>query len=167
MITDRDWNVVEFVTKIPCYTDTLIKLFYPTSERNGYNRLAFLHDYLYLKRTRHGANDRYFYFTKKEPAQKKHLDLLAKTYLWLINNGYTVDILTVQTQIGNIRPDMTCTIERNGKSVIMAVEIQRMFDSEKIKKYEESEFKKLLYVSDKKLVSNKIEVINLNKKELP
>jgi hypothetical protein len=62
---------------------------------------------------------------------------------------------------------MTINLERNGNKVYLAVEIQRMFDSEKIKKYEDSEFKKLLYVSDKKLSSNKIEVINLNIKELP
>jgi hypothetical protein len=166
MITNRDWKVIEFVDKIPCYGDTLQKIFYP-SPRVAYYRLSFLHDYLYIKRNRHGANDKYFYFTKRESAQKLHLDLLAKTYLWLINNKYTVDILTVQTQIGNLRPDMTINLERNGKKVYMAVELQRMFDSEKIKKYEESEFKKLLYVSDKKITSNKIEVINLDIKELP
>lgn len=166
MITNRDWKVVEFVDKIPCYSDTIQKLFYP-SKCVANRRLAFLNDYLYIRRSRHGANDKYFYYTKKEPSQKLHLDLLARTYLWLINEGYRVDIMTVQTQIGNIRPDMTCKVERNRKTAIMAVEIQRMFDSEKIKKYEESEFKKLLYVSNKKLISNKIEVINLNIGDLP
>lgn len=166
MITKRDWQVVEFVEKIPCYSDTLIKLFY-SSVRNGYKRLAILSEDKYIKRIRHGANEKYFYYTKREPAQKKHLDLLAKTYLWLLKEGYTVDILTVQTQINNIRPDMTIELKRNGNKAILAVEIQRMFDSEKIRKYEESEFQKLLYVSDKKLKSNKIEVINLDIKELP
>ena len=57
---------------------------------------------------------------------------------------------------------MTIELKRNGNRAILAVEIQRMFDSEKIRKYEESEFQKLLYVSDKKIKSNKIEVINLD-----
>lgn len=166
MITERDWKVVEFVSKIPCYSDTIKKLFYP-SKCVANRRLTYLHDYLYIRRSRHGANDKYFYYIKREPSQKKHLDLLARTYLWLIKEGYKVEILTVQTQIGKIRPDMTVNLERNGKKVLLAVEIQRMFDSEKIKKYEESDFKKVLYVSNRQITSSKIEIINLNIKELP
>lgn len=78
-----------------------------------------------------------------------------------------MEILTVQTQIGKLRPDMTINIERNGKKTLLAVELQRMFDGDKIRKYEESDFKKVLYVSDKKIISSKIEIINLNIKELP
>lgn len=165
MITQRDWKVVEFIEKIPCYSDTIAKLFYP-SKCVANRRLKFLAEYGYIKRTRHGANDKYFYFTKREPVQKKHLDLIAKTYLWLIKEGYTVDILSIQTQVNGLRPDMTIQVKRGSKSVRMAVEIQRLFDNEKIRNYEESEFKKLLYVSDKSMSSSKIEIINLDINDL-
>jgi len=168
-MTDRDYQVVEFIDKLPCYSDTIQQMFYP-SQRVANRRLAFMYDYLYLRRVRHGANDKYFYFTKREPNFKTHLhyDVMARTYNWIVNNGYLVHSFDVQKQFGNLRPDLLMNIERNGKKGVLAVEVELSNNnvSKKIEKYEHSELRKLLLVSRSNFTSNKIDIIKLNLKEL-
>lgn len=165
-MTDRDAKVVEFVEKCSCYSDTIQKLFYP-SQRVANRRLAWLHDQLYLRRTRDTAAEKYFYFTKNRNKQREHFDTIARTYLWLMNNGYKIHSFEVQKQYGKIRPDMVLDLERE-KRVILAVEVELSNNDiqSKIKKYEESMFKKLLLVSSASRSSKEIDIINLNIKEL-
>lgn len=165
-MTDRDAKVAEFVEKCPCYSDTIQKLFYP-SQRVANRRLAWLHDQLYLRRTRDTAAEKYFYFTKNRNKQRDHFDTIARTYLWLVNNGYKIHRLEVQKQQGKIRPDMILDLERE-KRIMLPVEVELSNNDiqSKIKKYEESMFKKMLLVSSVSRSSNSIDIINLDIKEL-
>jgi len=169
LITDRDYDVVEFVSKCPCYSDTIQKLFYP-SQRVANRRLTFLNDYLYLRRSRHGANDKYFYYTKREPKQKLHLDYIARAYCWVRENCYAIHDFEIQKEYGNLRPDMLLDIEKNGKRGLLAVEVELSNNNiaRKIQKYEEcGKFKKLLLVSKADVSSKVIDVIKIDIKELP
>jgi len=170
VITDRDYEVVEFVSKLPCYSDTIHKIFFSnTSQRVANRRLAFLHDYLYLRRSRHGANDKYFYYTKREPVQKLHLDYIARAYNWVIQNGYRIHNFEVQKEYGNLRPDMLLEIEKNGKRGLLAVEVELSNNNvvRKIQKYEEyGKFKKLLLVSKADVSSKVIDIIKIDTKVL-
>lgn len=170
MITDRDYKVVEFVSKLPCYSDTIQKIFFSnTSQRVTNRRLTFLHDYLYLRRSRHGANDKYFYFTKREPKQKLHLDYIARTYLWIYQNGYKIHDFEVQKDYDKLIPDMVLQIEKDGKKGTLAVEVELSNNNiaRKIKKYEDNgRFKKLLIFSNSDVSSNRIDIISKSIKEL-
>lgn len=165
-MTDRDSKVVEFIEKCPCYSDTIQKLFYP-SQRVANRRLAWLHDQLYLRRTRDTAAEKYFYFTRNRSKQREHFDTIARTYLWLMGNGYRIHGFEVQKQHGNIRPDMLLDLERE-KRIVLPVEVELSNNDiqAKIKRYEESTFKKLLLVSTVSRCSKSIDIINLNVKEL-
>lgn len=167
-MTDRDELVVDFISKIPCFSDTIQKLFFP-SDRVTNRRLAHLVDYNYLKRTREGSTERYFYYVNREPKQKRHMDFMAKTYYWMLQNGYNIKEFEVQHQVDNIRPDLLLTIEQNGKEGIIPVEVELSNNDihKKIRKYEENNtFKKLLLVSGYTRKSDKIDIINLNLKTL-
>jgi hypothetical protein len=166
-LIERDSKVVEFVSNLPCFSDTIHDLFFAnTSQRVTNRRLAYLYDYGYLNRYRRGCNDKYFYFVgKKAPRVKEHYDYMARTYKWIIDNGYIIKEFEVEKPCGKIRPDLIVEIEQNGKSGIVAVEVERSNNDikKKIKKYEDAQmFKKLILVSKKKRESEKIDIINVD-----
>jgi len=166
-LTNRDNQVVEFLSKCPCYSNTLKDIFYP-SQRVANKRLKYLSDYGYLNRKRDHNCEHYFYYISREPKQKQHLNYIAKTYKWIKEQGYEVLYFAVQKKYDNVIPDMVCVLKQNDKIGTLAVEIELSNNNieRKIKQYESSEFKKILFVSKREIDSNKIEVINLDLKKI-
>lgn len=161
-MTNRDSKVVEFVTKCPCYSNTIQNIFYPSRTVSN-RRLTILVDYGYLKRYREHTHEFYFYYAKRKPKQMKHSDYIARTYYWIIKQGYEVTEFCIQKRIENIIPDMLCILKQNNKVGELPIEIELGNSNieNKIRKYEKSKFKKLLFVSNKEVDSDIIDIINV------
>ena len=168
-MTDRDLNVIEFVSKNPCFSDTIQKLFY-TSYRVAMRRLNKLTDYGYLKRYRESPNSKYFYYTKTRPKQFVHLDIAVKTILYAKSLGYEVLEFRREIKLDNIRPDAVLGLKMGCSTGVLLVEVERFNNSlkNKISKYEKiykekkyfSKFK-ILYISNYKIESDVIDIINI------
>jgi hypothetical protein len=170
-MTERDLQIVDFVSKCPCNSATLHKIFFPgKSMRMANKRLFKLFQYGYINRTRDSSWDNYTYFLSKKPTQLIHSDCMARSYLWLLEKGYTIYSYEFQKQYGKVRPDLTADIEKNGKRGIVAVEVELSNNdfNKKIKSYEEQEFfKSMILVSNYNRKSEHVKITNVNIKELP
>lgn len=170
-MTDRDLRIVDFVSKCPCSSATLQKLFFAgKSMRMANKRLHKLFDYGYIKRIRQSTWENYTYYINKKPAQLMHSDCIARSYLWLLEHGYMIHDYEVQKHCGKVRPDLSADIERNGKRGLIAVEVELSNHDiyKKIKQYEEQDvFKSLILMSNYCGSSELIKITNVNIKELP
>lgn len=175
MITAKDKVIIEFLTNIPCYSNTISKIFYPDlkSQRYCNSRLSYLHEYGYIKRNRKHASEFYFYWAgkgKREPndKHKTHYDLIARAYLWIMKQEYNILNCDIQKQNGTIKPDLLLEIEKNGRKNILPVEIERSNNIENtIRKYENTEFKKILLFSKRPFKKEtSIEIIDIRLNEL-
>lgn len=174
MLTNRDKEVLEFISKNPCRSDTIIRLFYP-SYRVGTKRLQVMTDAKYLKRYRESPNCKYFCYVGSKPKQLEHMDMAVKTILWVKSKGYTVLSFKREIKLDGARPDAIIGIEKNGQYGILMVEIERFNNTlkKKIELYERilEEGKyfntfKILYVCNKEITSDKVDVINVKPKEI-
>jgi predicted transcriptional regulator len=159
---ERDMKVVEFVNLIPCFSDTIQKIFYQ-SRSMANDHLSKLVNYGYIKRHRKFAHERYFYYTGKLKKRKDHYDIIAKTYHWLQQNDYEIINCKVQQRQNNIEPDMIIEIKQDNNICAVAVEIERANKNIKntIKKYQNTEFNNLFLVSHLPTGMIKSEYINL------
>jgi len=168
---ERDNQVVEFIKLIPCYSDTIQKMFY-TSQRMANKHLEHLYKYSHIKRYRKFAHEKYFYYTGKLKSQREHLDIAAKTYFWLQQNGYEILNCKLQQIQQGIKPDLVVELKRNNKITTVAIEIERSYGNLKqtIKKYENTDFKSVLLISNLPTGNIENEYIqnlnNINFKEL-
>ena len=169
---ERNMKVVEFISMIPCCSDTIQKIFYPNkTQRFANQHLTILVEDGYIKRDRKNSNEKYFYYTKPKK-HKEHYDIMAKTYLWLLKNDYEILDCKVQQNINGVMPDLYVTIKRDGEIGTLAIEIERSYSNIKatIRKYENKGFDSVLLVSNLKtqIISNDyIKVLfNLNFKDL-
>ncbi|MGM9543794.1 MAG: hypothetical protein ACI3T9_02295 [Romboutsia timonensis] len=168
-MTDRDLKVIEFVSKNPCRSDLIEKLFYP-SYRVAMRRLQKIVDYGYLKRYRDSPNEKYFYYSGKMPRQFEHLNLSVKTILYAKSLGYEVVEFRREVKLDNIRPDAVIGLKKNNKYGVLLVEVERFNNSlkKKLTKYEQiykdkkyfSKFK-ILYISNYTITSQVIDIINI------
>lgn len=168
-MTDRDLKVIDFVSKNPCRSDVIEKLFY-TSYRVAMRRLQKICDYGYLKRWRDNPNEKYFYYIGKLPKQKEHLNLAAKTILYAKSLGYEVVEFRREVKLDSIRPDAILGLKRGDKYGVLVVEVERFNNSlkKKLEKYEKiykdkkyfSKFK-ILYISNYTITSQVIDIINI------
>ncbi len=170
MITDRDKVIIEFISNIPCYSNTIQKLFFP-SQRTANNRLSHLYDHGYIKRSRKHASEFYFYWSgRREPADKhkKHYDLIARAYWWVQQNGYNILKCEVQKEYGKVKPDLLLHIEKDSRANLLPVEIERSNNIENtIRKYEDTEFRKILLFSKRAFTKGtSIEIVNINLSQL-
>lgn len=170
MITKHDENIIKFIEILPCYSDTINKMFY-TSQRAANRRLTYLYEYGCVKRSREHASKRYFYWSeKREPADKnkRHYDLIAKAYIWVLKQGYNILNVEVQKQCGDVEPDLLLHIEQDGKTNVLPVEVEctnNIWNT--VKKYEDSEFRKLLLFSKRPFnKETAIEVVNIKLSQL-
>lgn len=170
-MTERDLQIVDFVSKCPCNSDTIQKIFFAgKTMRMANKRLHKLFDYGYIQRTRNSSWENYTYYLGRKPAQLMHADCIARSYLWLLEHGYTIKNFEVQKQYGKARPDLTAEIERSNKSGIVAVEVELSNHdiNKKVKAYEEQDlFKSLILVSNYTRSSELIKITNVKLKELP
>ena len=168
---ERDMKVVEFINNFPCYSDTILKMFYNSRSMSN-EHLKKLYDYGYIKRDRKHAHEKYFYYTGKKRSRKEHYDIMAKTYCWMIKNEYDIINVKVQQRQSNIEPDMLLEINQDGKICVVAVEIERAIKNIKntIKKYQDTEYKNLFLISDLPTGITQSEYVdllyNINFKEL-
>lgn len=170
-MTERDLKIVDFVSRCPCSSSTIQKIFFNgKSMRMTNKRLHKLFEYGYLKRTRQSTWENYTYYENKKPAQLMHSDCIARSYLWLLEHGYFIHNYEVQKQYGKARPDLTADIERNGKRGLIAIEVELSNHDiyKKIKQYEEQDlFKSLILVSNYIRSSELIKITNVKLTELP
>lgn len=164
-------KVVDFVSNFPCYSNTIAKMYY-TSQRMANYHLSYLYDYGYIKRDRKYAHEKYFYYVGKKRSRKEHYDIMAKTYCWMIKNDYEVLDIKVQQRSDSIEPDMLLEINQDGKTCVVAVEIERANKNinNTIKKYQNTEYKNLFLISHLPTGITKSEYVdllyNINFKEL-
>ena len=173
MITKHDERIIKFIETFPCYSDTIQMMFYK-SQRAANRRLTYLYEYGCIKRSREHASKKYFYWSekgKREPADKhkRHFDMIARAFIWVLRHDYNILDVKVQKKTDNVRPDLILHIEQNGKENILPIEVEcsnNIWNT--IKKYEDSEFKKLLLFS--KRTFNRevdfIEIVNVKLLEL-
>lgn len=170
-MTERDLKIVDFISKCPCSSSTIQKIFFQgKSMRMANKRLYKLFNYGYIKRIRSNSWENYTYYLNRKPAQLMHSDCIARSYLWLLEHGYIIYDFEIQKQYDKVRPDLTADIERSGKRGLVAVEVELSNNDvkNKIKSYEQqSLFKSLILVSGKDQQSNLIKITNINIKELP
>lgn len=169
MITERDKEVIGFITKCPCYSDTIQELFYP-SVRVANRRLELMTDYKYIRRFRERVNDKYFYYTGRKPKQLEHMDLAARTLIWIKQQGYKVLEFKREVKFDGARPDAVIGIYKNGKYGVVVLEVERFNNSleRKISIYERilREGKlfntfKILYICNKTPPKSDIDIITL------
>lgn len=169
MLTVRDMNALEFISSNPCRSDIIEKLFYP-SYRVAMYRLNKMVNEGYCKRYRESPNKKFFYYTGSKPKQIDHMDLAARSILWIKENGYNVLNFRREIKLDGARPDAIVGIERNGKYGILMVEIERFNNTlnKKIsiyeKVYREKKYFntfKILYVCNKQVRSDIVDVINV------
>lgn len=168
-MTARDKEIIEFLSKCPCSSCAINKIFFPgKSMRMTNKRLKTLHDYGHLKRVRETTWDNYFYYVQRKPVQLQHYDYIARAYFWIIKQGYEVLGFEVQKQFGNIRPDLLVDIRKEGKSGLLPVEIElNLYNLDhKVKLYENSGFEKLVLFSNQPKESQFLKIINRSIKEL-
>ena len=168
-MTNRDSEVVSFVSANPCRSDVIQKIFYP-SYRVAMRRLNKLTEYGYLKRWRESPNEKYFYYTKSRPKQLEHLNTAAKTILYAKSLGYEVVEFRREVKLDSIRPDAILGLKRGDKYGVLVVEVERFNNSlkKKLEKYEKiykdkkyfSKFK-ILYISNYTVTSQLIDIINI------
>lgn len=171
MIIKHDESIIKFIETFPCYSDTIARLFY-NSQRAANRRLTYLHDYGCIKRSREHASKKYFYWcNRREPNVKhrKHYDLIAKAFIWVIKQDYNVKGLYIQKEVNGVKPDLLLHIEQGGRENILPVEVEcsnNIWNT--VKKYEDTGFKKLLLFCNRSFTKETqfIDVIDINLKEL-
>ena len=173
MITDRDIKALNFIQKNPCRSDVIQQLFYP-SYRVAMKRLEKITDEGYCKRYRENLNKKYFYYVGNKPKQINHLDMTARSILWIKSKGYDVLNFKREVQLDGARPDAVIGIEKNGEYGVLMIEIERFNNTlnKKISIYEKvyrekkyfNSFK-ILYVCSKKVRSSVVPIICINPKE--
>ncbi len=178
ILMERDIKIIDFIETCPADSATIKKLFF-TGKRTCNERLRKLIDYGYLKRWRHNVNCNYIYYVRRKPAQLEHCSFIAKTYLWIQQQEYIIEKFKREVAIENLRADALCKIndiKRDGY-LIVEVELSNNNISKKLMKYEDlylsRQYKKyfdvmpkLLYVSDQKVKSDFLNIINLNIKDI-
>jgi hypothetical protein len=138
MLTDRDYEVVQFVKdhfKI-IRASTLIKLCFP-SYRVGAYRLSAICEEKELKRERVYRNQEFLYFYKK-PESIPHWLLIPDFYLWL-KQKYTIEeFKTKDIMKKGLCPDAEFMWRENGNSYFGMLEVElsnKGFDSKKYVNY--------------------------------
>jgi len=178
ILMERDKKIIEFIDMCPAGSDTLEKMFF-TGKRTCNERLRKLFDYGYIKRYRNNVNENYIYYVRRKPVQLKHCNYISKIYAWILDQGYFIEKFKREVAIENIRADALFKLNDNDNEgyLILEVEISNNNINSKLMKYEDlylsrkykiyfDAMPKLLYVSDQKVHSDILNVINLKIREL-
>ncbi|WP_069997731.1 hypothetical protein [Cellulosilyticum sp. I15G10I2] len=173
MLTERDNKALEFIKKNPCRSDIIHILFYP-SYRVAMYRLEKMVDEGYCKRYRENPNAKYFYYTGNKPRQIEHMDMAARSILWIRSKGYEVLNFRREVKLDGARPDAVIGIQKSNEYGVLMIEIERFNNTlnKKISIYEKvyrerkyfNSFK-ILYVCSKKVRSPVVPIICINPKE--
>jgi len=158
MITDRDYEVIEFLKTFKvASTDTLTELFYKNPRTARY-RLKQLTDKKMIRRSRDAVTNQYLYFVKK-PAQLRHSLLVTDFYREL--NKYTSQVVFFarETEICGKRPDAVFGYRINKDEYVGLLEVEISHKGFDCDKYRNSKFvnyfpvkPKLFIVSNQKKI---------------
>jgi len=122
MITNRDANVIDFLSEFKvAKTSTLEELFY-TSYQVATKRLTKLVEMGELSRERGGWSSEYYYFIKK-PKELRHALMLTDFYRELHKIATVVKFIPEPT-LGNIRPDAIVGFQLNGVNRLAMIEVE-------------------------------------------
>lgn len=134
----RDVEIVKFIAQNPCYTDTIANLFFHGNPYSACRRLKKLEENGYIKRVRHNYFEPFFLYRSTLPKQLKHLDLIAKTYIYIRTLGYEIIEWQREVNENNIRPDAKALVKKNGITFTLYVEVERFENKlpKKLPKYE-------------------------------
>ncbi len=178
ILQDRDNKIVNFLQICPADSDVLQRLFF-TGKRTCNERLRKLTDYGYIKRWRCNVNNNYIYYVKRKPEQIDHCNYIAKSYLWVQEHGYSIEKFKREVSVEDLRFDALIKIRDRDKEGYLIIEVELsnnninkklmkyedLFLSRKYKKYFEV-MPKLLYVSNRKVQSDILDIVNVSIKEL-
>ena len=136
MITKRDQDIINFLELFRVVTSNQIHhLFFPTtSYQYSRQRLRYLSDNLYIKRTRSTIDNSYAYYTGYKPVQLHH-DLIRAELYTAIKQQYEVLEWHNEFTIDHIRPDALTYIRNKGivYPVLVEVHLSNQFDFDKYK----------------------------------
>jgi hypothetical protein len=134
MITARDQSIINFLEEFHIATSEQIqKLFFsPKNYRYCMQRLRYLSDNLFVRRTRSTINNCYAYYVDSKPVQIHH-DLIRSEVYATIKSLYNVLEWHNEVPIGNIRPDALCYIKEKSMiyPVLLEVHLNNKFDFDK------------------------------------
>ena len=123
-MTKRDLEIAQFIEDNPCRSDTIAKVFnMPIRVAN--RRLKALTEYGYINRYREDIHTRYFYYAGTRPKQVEHMNLVALSYVWIREQGYTIINFKREVKLDGIRPDAVALVSKNGKKSFICVEVER------------------------------------------
>lgn len=179
ILQERDNKIIDFLIMCPADSDSICKLFF-TGKRTCNERLRKLVDYGYIKRWRSNVNSNYIYYIKRKPMQIEHCNYIAKSYIWILEQGYIIEKFKREVSIDTIRADALIKIKSGSKEgfLILEVELSNNNTDKKLMKYEDiylsrrykkyfDTMPKLLYVTDHNVKSDILNIINVKLKELP
>ncbi|MEA5057792.1 MAG: hypothetical protein VB047_09585 [Anaerotignum propionicum] len=134
MITDRDYEVIEFLKSYKvASTDTISELFYEGKLRTAQHRLKSLVDKKQIKRSREAVNNQYIYYIKK-PVHLRHSLLITDFYRELHKYSSSVVFFTREPDICGKRPDAVFGYRINGYECLGLLEVEisnKGFDRDK------------------------------------
>ena len=175
ILTERDNNIIEFLTKYKCATtSTISNLFFNGSRRPTTRRLKHLKEHGFIKSSQEYVSIEQVHYINKKPTQLKHSCLCSE---FACKMKLEKNILKEKTEfkIGNVRTDLLL-ITDHPKIYLIEICNTKPFDLNKYIKLKKSmEWKKLfptfpdiIVVSDKKVnKSNELNIIhydlNLNR----
>jgi len=136
MITTRDQDIINFLESFHIATSNqLHRLYFPaTSYQYSRQRLRYLSDNLYIKRTRSTIDNSYAYYTGYKPVQLHH-DLIRTELYTSIKSKYDLLEWHNEATVGNIRPDALCYANHSGIvfPVLVEVHLSNSFNFDKYK----------------------------------
>lgn len=177
ILTDRDNQIIEFLTNYKCSTtSTISKLFFNNSLRPCNRRLKNLREHGFIKSSQEYVSTEKVHYINKKPSQLKHSCICSEfACMMKLNNNILKE--KIEYKIGSVRADLLMITD---KPEIYLIEIcnTKPFDLNKYIKLKNSlEWKKvfpifptILVISNKEIKSSReLKIVkydlDLNKKE--
>ena len=172
ILTERDNQIIEFLTQYKCATtSTISDLFFNGSRRPTTRRLKHLKEHGFIKSSQEYVSVEQVHYINKKPTQLKHSCICSEfvSKMKLENN---IIKEKVEFKIGNIRSDLLL-ITDTPKIYFVEVCNTKPFDVNKYIKLKKSmEWKKvfpvfpdIIVISDKKVnTTNELNIIKYNLK---
>lgn len=134
MLTSRDFEIIEFITKYKAANTTTLQYFFFPSLSACQKRLLTLVQLKQLKRARDSITNEFIYYIKK-PKQLMHTVKVAELYAEL-SRKYKIVHFKTEVKLSSIRPDAVFGYIENNTNKIGMLEVElsnKEFDK---KKYE-------------------------------
>lgn len=134
MLTNRDFEVIDFLSTYKVASTTVIQYFFFPSLSACQKRLLKLINDKQIKRARDSVTNEYFYYIKK-PKQINHSLKVIELYMEL-SKKFEIIHFKIEPKIGSIRPDAIFGYKENGRPKIGMLEVELSNKEFDCKKYE-------------------------------